>query len=381
MLPLLSLMAMRDWQGVSVLYVCPLRALLNNLQPRLHQYSQWLGRSTAVWHGDVGQPARQAILRDRPDVLLTTPESLEAMLVSTKVDPRVLFSGLRAVVIDEVHAFAGDDRGWHLLAVLERLSRLAGRDLQRIGLSATVGNPDELIAWLQGSFVRRRRSVVAPELPKPASSPDVTVDFVGSLGNAAKVIAALHAGEKRLVFVDSRRRAEEARSRITRAGCGDVRLTLVPVSVRAATLRGGIRGVARHRHRRHVHAGTRHRRRRLGPGDPDRVAADRGVVSAAARPKRQASGHGAELSVPVRRRGRPAVRPRHAGVLVRRMGGTDRCAALAAAHRCAATAGAVSAGAPDRRANLARVVGIVGDLRRECRRDSGAPVSGGLFRA
>ncbi|MFI6433223.1 DEAD/DEAH box helicase [Rhodococcus oryzae] len=223
--PLLSAMAERDWQGVSVLYVCPLRALLNNLQPRVDGYAKWLGRTAAVWHGDVGQPARQRILRDRPDILLTTPESLEAMLVSTKVDPRVLFCGLRAVVVDEVHAFAGDDRGWHLLAVLERLSRLARRELQRIGLSATVGNPSELLEWLQGSFVERDRKVVAPGLvsggaaadntpgsvvkPVFVDAPEVTVDYVGSVDNAATVIAALHEGEKRLVFVDSRRRAEE----------------------------------------------------------------------------------------------------------------------------------------------------------------------------
>ncbi|RVW03695.1 DEAD/DEAH box helicase [Rhodococcus spongiicola] len=207
--PLLSVMAEQDWEGVSVLYVCPLRALLNNLQPRLHGYAQWLGRSAAVWHGDVGPSARGRILRERPDILLTTPESLEAMLVSTKVDPRVLFAGVRAVVVDEVHAFAGDDRGWHLLAVLERLSRVAGRQIQRIGLSATVGNPDELLCWLQGGFADRDRRVVAPAVDGPAVRPDITVDFVGSVPNAATVIASLHRGEKRLVFVDSRRRAEE----------------------------------------------------------------------------------------------------------------------------------------------------------------------------
>lgn len=207
--PLLSRMASEDWQGVSVLYICPLRALLNNLQPRIHGYAQWLGRAAAVWHGDVGQPQRQRILAERPDLLLTTPESLEAMLVSTKVDPRVLFSGLRAVVVDEIHAFAGDDRGWHLLAVLERLSRVAGYELQRVGLSATVGNPDELLQWLQGSFHERDSLVVAPAAPAAATAPDITVDFVGSLFNAAKVISSLHAGEKRLVFVDSRRQAEE----------------------------------------------------------------------------------------------------------------------------------------------------------------------------
>lgn len=208
MFPLLSRMATEDWQGLSVLYVCPLRALLNNLQPRIDGYAKWLGRAAVVWHGDVAQNQRQRILAERPDVLLTTPESIESMLVSTKVDPRVLFSGLRAVVVDEIHSFGGDDRGWHLLAVLERVSRLAGRELQRVGLSATVGNPAQLLAWLQGSFVSRASSVVAPAADA-AAEPQITVDYVASLGNAAKVIASLHAGEKRLVFVDSRRRAEE----------------------------------------------------------------------------------------------------------------------------------------------------------------------------
>ena len=99
------------------------------------------------------------------------------MLVSTKVDPRTLFSGLQAVVVDEIHAFAGDDRGWHLLGVLERLSRLADRQLQRIGLSATVGNPQELLDWLQGSFsaATRRSSLLRSEPgPPQRRSPSTT---------------------------------------------------------------------------------------------------------------------------------------------------------------------------------------------------------------
>lgn len=218
MFPLLSRMATEDWHGVSVLYVCPLRALLNNLQPRIDGYCSWLGRSAALWHGDVSQTQRQRILAERPDVVLTTPESLESMLVSTKVDPRVLFDGLRAVVVDEIHAFASDDRGWHLLAVLERLARIAGRPLQRIGLSATVGNPDELLSWLQGSFHDRGKIVVAAPAVATPSSPDIAVDYVGSIANAAKVIASLHIGEKRLVFVDSRRQAEELGASLREAG-------------------------------------------------------------------------------------------------------------------------------------------------------------------
>ncbi|MFE6920750.1 DEAD/DEAH box helicase [Nocardia sp. NPDC057663] len=207
--PVLSRMASESWQGVSVLYVCPLRALLNNLGPRVEQYGSWLGRTAAIWHGDTGQPERQKIMRARPDILLTTPESLESMLVSTKTEPRAFFGDLRVVIVDEVHAFAGDDRGWHLLAVVERLSRIAGRPLQRIGLSATVGNPAEMVEWLQGAMTDRPRTVVAPNPAVPQLAPDLEVDYVGTIPNAARVIAAMHSGEKRLAFVDSRRRAEE----------------------------------------------------------------------------------------------------------------------------------------------------------------------------
>ncbi|MFD9421162.1 MULTISPECIES: DEAD/DEAH box helicase [unclassified Streptomyces] len=217
--PLLSRMAREKWTGTSVLYVCPLKALLNNLLPRLEAYTSWLGRTAALWHGDVPQTRRKRILRERPDVLLTTPESLEAMLVSANVDHKAFFSGLRTIVVDEVHAFAGDDRGWHLLAVLERLERVAGRPVQRVGLSATVGNPEQLLTWLRGARGGSKEGnprVVAPHLRTQASSApqsppsgDIQLDYVGSLANAATVIAALHRGEKRLVFCESRKQVEE----------------------------------------------------------------------------------------------------------------------------------------------------------------------------
>lgn len=212
--PVLTRMADEGWAGLSVLYLCPLKALLNNLLPRLELYGGWTGRRVALWHGDTSASQRKSIRTDPPDLMLTTPESLEAMLVSANVDHRRLFADLRAVVVDEVHSFGAGDRGWHLLAVLERLSRIAGRPLQRIGLSATVGNPDELLGWLQGSSAGVREGAVLgrngdPFRVKEAQPEiDLQLDYVGSVANAAKVIAALHRGEKRLVFADSKRLVE-----------------------------------------------------------------------------------------------------------------------------------------------------------------------------
>jgi ATP-dependent Lhr-like helicase len=205
-LPVLSRMLDENWQGLSVLYLCPLRALLNNLEPRLSHLAGLVGRSVGLWHGDISQPLRKRLIAEPPDILLTTPESLEAILISRVVDAHYLLRYVRVVVVDELHAFAGDDRGWHLLALLERVSHIAGGTQQRIGLSATVGNADELIDWLAGS-AGGARGVVAAEDRLPDA--DLTIDFVGSLTNAARVVSQLHAGEKRLVFCDSRARVEQ----------------------------------------------------------------------------------------------------------------------------------------------------------------------------
>jgi ATP-dependent Lhr-like helicase len=213
MLPLLSRMASEHWDGLSVLYLCPLKALLNNLEPRLQRYASFLGLKVGIWHGDVGDAGRRRMLRDPPEILLTTPESMEAILISVRVDHRSLLGAVRTVVVDELHAFAGDDRGWHLRFVLARLERLAGHRVQRIALSATVGNPDGLLHWLASG---RAGSVVGPI--QPPSSGDITVDYVGSVPNAVTVLARLFRGERRLIFADSRSRVERLASGLRSAG-------------------------------------------------------------------------------------------------------------------------------------------------------------------
>jgi ATP-dependent helicase Lhr and Lhr-like helicase len=204
--PILSQMHEESWRPVSVIYLSPIRALLNNQEDRIARLAGFLGRRAFKWHGDVTQSARKKFLREPADILLTTPESLEAMMMSARVPARSLFSGLRAVIIDEVHAFADDDRGAHLSCVLERLSRFCGHDLQRIGLSATVGNPEAILQWVSGSSKRAGR-VVDPGGARKAA--ELSIDFVKTIENAAQVVTALHPGEKRLVFVDSRRGAED----------------------------------------------------------------------------------------------------------------------------------------------------------------------------
>lgn len=214
-LPLLSRMHTEDWGAPSVLYLSPIKALLNNQEPRLERLAGMLSRRVFKWHGDVSASVRGRFAGEPADILMTTPESLEVMLVSTRVPSRRLFRNLQAVVVDEVHAFAADDRGAHLVSLLERLQRHAGRDIQRIGLSATVGNPLEILTWLAGTS-RRKSRLVDP--PKPPATPEVRLDWVASLPNAARVISQLNQGGKRLVFVDSRRRVEQLGEALQGAG-------------------------------------------------------------------------------------------------------------------------------------------------------------------
>ncbi len=205
LLPLLSQMQADDFEPVSVLYVAPIRALLNNQESRLRSLAALVGRTAGKWHGDVGLSARKRMLKSRPDILAITPESLEAMFLSARVPPQHLLGNVRAIVIDEVHAFASDDRGSHLVSLVERITRLSGHDIQRIGLSATVGDPADIVGWLSGSSMRPTR-VVDPGGSK--REPKLVVDHVGSLENAALLIDRMYPGTRRLVFVDSRRGVE-----------------------------------------------------------------------------------------------------------------------------------------------------------------------------
>lgn len=203
-LPVLSRMLTEGWTGASVLYVCPIKALLNNLEARLSHYAGLVGRRVEVWHGDVSASRKRKVLQDPPDVLLTTPESLEGMLISPRVEREAWFGQLRCVIADELHAFAAGDRGWHLRSVITRIDRYASSPLQRIGLSATVANPVELLDWFAPTGPRE---VVGSS--SVSTDADVTIDHVSTLENAAIVISRLHRGEKRLVFCDSRASAEK----------------------------------------------------------------------------------------------------------------------------------------------------------------------------
>jgi len=204
--PTLSRILSEETKAVAALYLCPVRALLNNQEARLQKYSRMVGLDAFKWHGDVNEAARKRFRAEPAHILMTTPESIEVMLLSAKTNARELFASLSTVIIDEVHAFAGDDRGAHLASLLERISSFCDRDIQRIGLSATVGNPEEIGRWLQGSSGRDFRLV---DPPKQKAERKLNVRLYEEMMDAAPVIAKQGLGRKSLVFVESRSGAEK----------------------------------------------------------------------------------------------------------------------------------------------------------------------------
>jgi ATP-dependent Lhr-like helicase len=147
LLPIVSSILTDAAPPVSLLYIAPLRALINDQAGRAELLLRDTPLRSAWWHGDLSQPGRAAIAKNLPDALLTTPESLEVHLSSPAYGQGALLGNVRFVLVDEIHAFAGNDRGAQLISLLARLESKMRRPLVRIGLSATIGNPEVVAGW------------------------------------------------------------------------------------------------------------------------------------------------------------------------------------------------------------------------------------------
>lgn len=140
--PILSLFDEDPPASVGALYVGPLKALINDQFMRLNDLCAEAHIPVWHWHGDVSQSHKARLLKNPSGILQITPESLEALLLHRHSAISKLFGDLRFVVIDEVHSLMRGDRGGQTLCCIERLSRLAGVNPRRIGLSATIGDPE-----------------------------------------------------------------------------------------------------------------------------------------------------------------------------------------------------------------------------------------------
>jgi ATP-dependent helicase Lhr and Lhr-like helicase len=222
-------------EGTRLVYVSPLKALNYDIERNLRGPLSGLEADVkvAVRTGDTTQKERAAMLRNPPDLLITTPESLYLMLTSRARDT---LAGVHTLILDEVHAVAGTKRGAHLALTVERLERLTGEPFQRIGLSATQRPLEEIGRFVSGGrpieLVDAGRSkeldlkVVVPleDMREPGVNAEIT-DILGTGGEAPtsqsiwpsiypKIVELVEQHRSTIVFVNNRRLAERLALRL-----------------------------------------------------------------------------------------------------------------------------------------------------------------------
>ncbi|MDO4803581.1 MAG: DEAD/DEAH box helicase [Lachnospiraceae bacterium] len=141
--PILTLLEEDPARTVGVLYIAPLKALINDQFGRLTELCEEEGIAVTRWHGDASQSKKRKLLKKPSGILQITPESLESLMINKHMEIPSLFFDLRFIVIDEIHSLLRGDRGLQTFCLIERLCKLADCNPRRIGLSATIGNPEE----------------------------------------------------------------------------------------------------------------------------------------------------------------------------------------------------------------------------------------------
>ena len=147
-LPILTELYEHPSASVGVMYISPLKALINDQFKRLDLLLEGSNIPVTKWHGDASETGKSRLIKHPEGVIQITPESLESLLTNKRGACMSMFSDLRFVIIDEVHSFMRDVRGLQLLCVLERLKKLTGVNPRRVGLSATLGDVSLAKNWL-----------------------------------------------------------------------------------------------------------------------------------------------------------------------------------------------------------------------------------------
>ena len=219
LLPLFSRIVKEpEQEGIIVLYITPLRALNRDMIGRMSLWGLKLNIEIQVRHGDTDTKIRRKQAIHPPDILVTTPETLQAILPGSRMQQHL--SHVQCVVIDEVHELATEKRGIQLSVALERLTELVGKDFQRIGLSATVENPIKVAKFVAGAD--RPVKVVDVKLPKSFTysieypiPTDSDYDLAQTLKTAPeaaarirRILTLVKTHTSTLIFVNSRTNAE-----------------------------------------------------------------------------------------------------------------------------------------------------------------------------
>jgi ATP-dependent helicase Lhr and Lhr-like helicase len=160
-LPVLTRLHEKPAQSIGVLYIGPIKALINDQFTRLNNLLKSADIPVYHWHGDVAQSRKNQLIKNPQGVLQITPESLESLLINKHDDLMRLFGDLRFVIIDEIHAFMGSERGCQIICQLQRLANSTNTQPRRIGLSATLGDYSLAENWLSSGT---DKPVITPEI-------------------------------------------------------------------------------------------------------------------------------------------------------------------------------------------------------------------------
>jgi len=199
--------------GVTCLYLSPLKALINDQEDRFRTFCIPTSLSVMKWHGDVAKGDRSWRDGEPPHFLMITPESLEVLLQERELSSDL--RRVRTIIIDELHAFVESERGVHLKVLLDRMDHITKRQVQRIGLSATAGNPEEVLAWLSDD--RHKAELVTISSPPKEKQFQFIVE--PEERDRINALARIVEGKKALVFVNSRSVAEK----LMKASAGRIR--------------------------------------------------------------------------------------------------------------------------------------------------------------
>lgn len=206
--------------GFDLVYISPLKALINDQFGRLRDLCAKTDLPVYPWHGDISRGIKARARKEPAGILLITPESLEALFVLRGLEIPGLFMRARAVVVDELHAFLDSERGVHLRSLLTRLELAAGRRIRRVGLSATLGDmrlvrrylrpeaPDAVVVLEDKSASQELKAQLRGYLNQGSQSKSDDSDATAAQDAVARHLFDRLRGSRNLIFAGSRQNVE-----------------------------------------------------------------------------------------------------------------------------------------------------------------------------
>lgn len=216
-LPILSKVNFKE-QGVQVLYISPLIALINDQFNRVEELCKYLDVRVTKWHGESKKSLKDQLLKEPSGIVLITPESLESMFVNKAYNVKLLFGNLKYTVIDEIHSFVGSDRGIQLMSILHRLQEQNSKKFNIVGLSATISEENKFSEVKQFTGNEEKTKVLIDRTAKEIEiefryfenkNEELPPDLLDDLYNETKESNVL-------VFPNSRGKAEEVAVKLQR---------------------------------------------------------------------------------------------------------------------------------------------------------------------